>query len=180
MSLNNTSQYINNLYDYRPAYKNLYKIEILGDINMCNYCLLHATQVSFNGESLTLQRHPVTKQFTLPGKSEAYKLADDLKITWREDDLWTVKRFHEEWLACFYNKTKDQYVHGRTGKFKDFLITLPGGQRILFKDVLPKNVVGLDLQWSPQGNIIAHNLDYYVTSWKWYPNESLDKGIVVK
>ena len=182
MALNNTSQHISSLYDYKPAYKNLYKIEILGDEDrsISDYCLLHATQVTFNGETLTLQRNPVTKQFTLPGKTEAFKLADDLRITWRENDLWKVRQFHQAWLNRFYDRSRDCYICGPEGKSKTFLITLPGNIRIQFNGVYPKSAGNVDLQWSTQGGIITHGLDYYVTSWTWtnVPNEE-KQGIVL-
>ena len=62
------------LYDnYTPQYDNLYKVEIFSNsnstaikgINLSNYISFHTTKVSFNGESLSLDRDNVTKNFKL-------------------------------------------------------------------------------------------------------------------
>ena len=55
-------------------YDNLYTVEIsspsteeisIEGFNLENYIKFHATKVSFNGESLSLERDPITKRFKL-------------------------------------------------------------------------------------------------------------------
>lgn len=193
--LNKTTEYIPQLYTYKPAFKNLYKIEIFDmysytDIEnrafneaMQSYILLHAYQVDLDGESLTLQRNPVTKQFSLAGKGESYKLVSELKITWRESDIWFVKKYHENWLSRFYNRDTDQYISGTEGKARNFLITLPSSSksdlRLLLTGVYPKDTGGVNLQWGPSGSIVTHSLNYYVTAWRWINHSESEDGLVL-
>ena len=106
---------INEIYNnFNPAFDNLYKIELYDasgtnkDIPENNYISFHATSVSMNGESLQLERNVVTKNFTLPSNG-GFTRADTFTITWRENEDWAVKKYHDDWLAMFYNKENDCY-----------------------------------------------------------------------
>ena len=70
-----TQEALTELYDnYIPQFDNTYKVEIfpygnisnsIDEINLDDYICFHTTKVSFNGESLSLERDSVTKQFKL-------------------------------------------------------------------------------------------------------------------
>lgn len=176
--------------NYKPAYNNLYEITISGgehQEDVANYIKFHATSVSFGDETLGLTRNAVTKQFQL-NDSEAYKRADTLTITWRENESWAVKKYHEDWLKLFYNKEGDYYNSCSSEKdinnlYRTITITLPkdgtfgentekGYDKIKFEGVLPSSAPGISLAWSTQANIISHSLNYYVTNWGWVEDSS--------
>lgn len=178
---------LSSIYDssYTPAVKNLYTVSIVSEDEKLNsYLKCHATSVSFNGESLAFQRNSVTKLFYVD--SDAYKLTDDLTITWREADDWRVRKYHEAWLACFYDREQDCYIsypyNGRSSSCltRTIRITLPKtssegsfkgikpSTHILeLTGVIPTNVGDLNLAWGPSGSNISHTLSYKVENWKW-------------
>ena len=155
ITYNLSSSDINSVYNYDPAFDNLYTVEIetlskSGDLSkglgqdMKNnilkdihpYVKFHATNVQFNGESLQLERNEVTKNFQLA--DNAFTRTDTLSITWRESDRWLVKKYHDEWLKLFYDKENDHFwsypVSSKDGSvtlnnsdiYRTFVITLPG------------------------------------------------------
>lgn len=191
-----TRDTISDLYtNYTPAFNNLYKIEMSNpkgessdSLVKRNYTTLHAFNVQFGGESLQLTRNTVTKQFQL-NDTDAYKRTDTLTIQWREDEDWSVKRYHENWVAMFYDKENDHYISYTSDTvdylYRTFTITLPknrtigedtstGYRQIKFSGVLPQDAPGLNLGWSTQANIVSHTINYYVTSWEWLPYEETE------
>lgn len=190
-----TTHTITELYtNYKPAFNNLYKIEMTNIVEGENdeldkYVTLHAYNVQFGGESLQLTRNTVTKQFQL-NDTDAYKRTDTLTIQWRENDDWEVKRYHENWIAMFYDKENDHYIsypytknnvtYNKEAIYRTFTITLPvngtfgedtssGYRQIRFNGVLPQDAPGIALGWATQANIVTHSINYYVTSWEWLP-----------
>lgn len=174
---NLTDVYLN----YKPAYNNLYGIEIFsvdGTTDVMNdYIQFHATNVTFNGESLNLNRNEVTKLFAV-SESNTYSRTNDLSITWRENADWDVKKYHEDWIALFYDREKDQYLsadtkHPARERYRKIVITLPSSSstdkvlKFTLEDVLPKTMGNLNLGWGPQANIITHSMSYYPTKWSW-------------
>lgn len=182
MAINESS--LRELYtNYKPAYNNLYEITISGgehEETINNYIKFHAVSVTFGGESLGLTRNEVTKRFQL-NDTNAFKRSDTLSITWREDEDWSIKRYHEDWIGQFYNKDKDCYISCPTDKtsllYRTIRVTLPRNgnfeedtseyHSIEFKEVLPQDIPGIALSWATQANIITHTLSYYVTEWGW-------------
>ena len=175
-----TEVYVN----YKPAYNNLYTIEIFSSDGttdtMSNYIKFHATNVTFNGESLNLTRNEVTKLFAV-NDSNTYSRTNDLSITWRENADWEVKRYHEDWIALFYDRDNDQYLStdNPNDRYRKIVVTLPSSYektRVLkftLEDVLPKTMGNLSLGWGPQASIITHSMSYYPTRWYW-GNESVE------
>ena len=163
--------------DYTPAIKNLYEIFILSEEDtISNLLKYHATSVSFNGEKLNLIRHEGTKNFAF--SNSPYERTDTLTITWRETSDWSVKKFHEDWISLFYDRSKDQYISTEYGtslegnqRTKTFKITLPHLQKsesydqLYFYGVLPCETGGLDLAWSSSPSIVTHTINYYVKYW---------------
>lgn len=187
LSSSGTSLNINSIYkDYSPAFDNLYTIEILPIKSestvfpITDYIKFHATNVTFNGESLNLERNEVTKNFQLSG--DGYTRTDILSITWRESDTWKVKKYHDNWLSYFYDKKEDCFLSypRQDGErdylendvlYREFKITLPSfsnesSEVITFEYVLPKSSAGLSLGWKSNGDIVSHSLEYYITDWK--------------
>ena len=108
-----TNEALTEIYDsYYPQYDNLYTVEIsspstekisIEGFNLENYIKFHATKISFNGESLSLERDPITKRFKLKN-TDSYSRTNTLDITWRECDGWKVKRYHDSWVGLIYNR----------------------------------------------------------------------------
>lgn len=197
------SNEISSIYnDYHPAFKNLYKIEIYPGTSesvtedIKTYIGLHATSVMFNGETLNMERNEVTKNFQLSGGSP-YQRTNELTITWREDEFWKVKEYHDDWLECLYDRDSDCFISyplnpnetvvrdlnsnniykniriSRNDLFRNIKITLPDHLSkdavfIEFNSILPKNTGGIDLGWGSSSDIIRHSISYYVTEWKVY------------
>lgn len=173
---------IKSIYNYTPAYNNLYEVTIMpftystNVYGIENYLTLHATNVTFNGDILNLDRNEVTKNFQV--SDNPYSRTDTLSITWREDDLWKVKRYHDEWLSKFYNREED-YFYSKSSNaelellYRTIKIVLPSPYKgdnetkpvANFNYVLPKNTGGLSLSWGSGGSVVTHSLDYYVTEW---------------
>ena len=178
------------LYDnYTPQYDNLYKVEIFSNsnstaikgINLSNYISFHTTKVSFNGESLSLDRDNVTKNFKLKS-SDSFSRTDTLSLTWRECDTWKVKRYHDNWIGLIYDRKKDCYKSfglsplesAKNKLYRKIRISFPDTSNssmeednyIEFYEVLPNTSGGIELGFNTTSNIISHTLNYYVTDWR--------------
>ena len=192
------SDTVQNLYrDYVPAITNLYTVEIYSAGNMNqdktleanSYIKFHAPVVSIGSQSLALQRDEITKLFKLSDKN-AFTRIDQLSITWREADDWRVRKYHEAWLGKFYNVEKDCFIsydnpesEGLVRKIKVIMPktmasdTTSLSPTALQQDhaleflVYPQNTGDIGLGWSASPSIVTHQLNYYVTSWKWYKAE---------
>lgn len=190
--------------DYKPAFKNLYVVEMtyqnenedgISEYNISNYIKFHAVDVSFGDETLNLERNPVTKKFQLK-TSDQYSWSDTLRITWRESEDWMVKRYHEDWMKMFYSRENDTfYSYPRTGSngqsistdslFRKIKVRLPvtieGNKRIehiaIFENVTPQNIGQLGFGWSTSGEIIQHQMTYYVESWHWEHSEIKESDV---
>lgn len=156
------------------------------------YFKYHATDITLDEESLELVRNNATKQFTL-GDRDAYKLCDNVSITWRESKDWIVRKYHEDWLANFYNKDYNCYVSAtldgngqmldseRGKRFRDFKIRFPNDNIkddtyrryscIMLHNVIPSNIGNLQLSWNSSGDIVTFTITYKVQSWNWVEDE---------
>ena len=182
--------------EFVPAISNLYTIEIFGaagyDDNlvssMTDYLKFHSPTVSFPEETLTLERDSITKTFKVQA-SGAYQRANELTVTWREADDWRVKKFHELWLAKFYDRKKDCFIsYSRSelavvGLAKKIKITLPfpksptitsrspepgiSSNHILEAFIMPHNTGGISLGWGTSPSLITHSMTYYLLDWNW-------------
>lgn len=178
---------IKSIYEeYLPALDNLYIVELyqpnpnskLGDFNedyVNNYIRLHAVDVNFPEETLNLSRHPISKKFHL-NDSNPFTRQDSLTITWRENEAWEVKKYHEAWVGAFYNKEKDCFISQKDDDvaYRNIKITLPaskGENYIIFHNVLPHNTGNLNLKWGNNPNIISHTMTYYPERYGWGKNE---------
>lgn len=166
---------LSSLLSFKPAINNLYTIQVLsGDetaTDYTNYTKLHATSITLNEESIAFSRHPVTKTFYLGDsnvQSSPFTRVDEVTISWREDINWSVKKFHEDWLALFYNKDADTYLsydNAEVSKlYKTFVVTFPidNGKikKVTLHDVLPTSTGSLNLAWSDNPTLVTHTLTY--------------------
>lgn len=184
---------ISNLYNFDPAVKNLYTVEVYDggmeeedwegeeestSLSTLHYIAqLHAIQVDLPGDSLKLERNEVTKNFSL-GENGGYTWNDTLTIQWRETRDWRVKKLHENWLAKFYNKATDKYISIDWSneadarkevekRYKVFKITLPNESKIVCRDVIPQGVWNLSLAWGNSPSIVTYPIVYNVGFWYW-------------
>ena len=198
-----TNEALIELYDnYTPQYSNLYKVEIfsngyttaLDGINLKDYICFHTTKVSFNGESLSLDRDSVTKMFKLKNQ-DSYTRTNTLSLSWRECDGWKVKRYHDKWIGLIYDRKNDCYksfdIKGEDTAsrllYRKIRVTFPFNIKenpkdeayIDFFGVLPSNSGNISLEYNTTSSIMTHSIDYYVTDWgfSWdeeYTQESQD------
>lgn len=171
---------IDTIYNYEPAYNNLYEVEIMDDSSMNEHLKLHSVAVSLGGESLNLVRNDVSKLFQIDA-SKGFNLADTLSITWRENDAWQVRKYHEDWLSEIYDRDTDRFVScpiSDTSTKQSFLrtinIILPKSSamensfnKIVCHDVIPKTTPKIDLRWGPSAQVVQHTIEYYVSYWDW-------------
>lgn len=199
----NTNEALTEIYDsYYPQYDNLYTVEIsspsteeisIEGFNLENYIKFHATKVSFNGESLSLERDPITKRFKLKN-TDSYSRTNILDITWRECDGWKVKRYHDSWVGLIYNRKDDHYwsqdvpLAGNLNNkiYRTITITFPYEMnspirkrqnsinsedysyrelKLQFSEVLPNTTGNISVGYSTTSNIVSHSLSYYITDW---------------
>lgn len=184
--------------DYEPAFSNLYTIEMYSssldrdenriDLSMNDYIKFHATDVSFDDETLNLERNDVTKNFQLK-TSDQYTWPTMLKITWREADDWRVKKYHENWIGKFYSKEKDCFFSHTEREalnlYKNIVVHLPytkvGDDKyeersIYFLNVLPNNIGSFSFKWGTSGEIVTHQLTYFVKEWKWATDKKISEN----
>lgn len=192
-----TQEALTELYDkYIPQFDNTYKVEIfpngnnhsIGNINLDNYICFHTTKVSFNGESLSLERDPVTKQFKLQN-TNSFNRTNTLSLTWRECNGWEVKRYHDAWIGLIYDRNNDRYHsfpidknNNKTAQkvlYRNIRVTFPCQTSfsskdkeayIEFMDVLPNTSGSIELGYNTTSNIVSHTINYYVTDWSFSSN----------
>ena len=164
------------IYNFSPAFNNLYTLELFDlsykkDTNISKVFRYHSPRVDFDGESLMMKRNEITKRFQL--ESSPYRRADSISVTLREDEQWSVKRYHENWLAKFYDKKGDHFISYYTSDhstpvelFRKLRIYLPNSEDCIVMTILPSNTGGMTLGWG-SGDIITHQITYNVESWNW-------------
>jgi len=109
--------------DYAP---NLFEVTIFGDNTDPNKTYLgnapkfYCTSFNLPAPSLELERHSFTKQFFI----KSYGAPDQLTIKWREDENLSVMRYHNNWIACFYDRWSDTYITGAENKKRNVTIEL--------------------------------------------------------
>lgn len=179
----NNADGLTEIYQSSYAFGNLYTVEIYNQgttilssdsgndtDSMSQYLKFQSPSVSFNSESLNLERNDVTKKFQVRS-SDAYAWTDELSITWREADDWRVKKYHEEWLDLFYDKSIDRYRShtdaSSEGLYRNIKIKLDKGLLIVFYNVIPKNSGDFNFSWSDSPNVVSHQITYYVEHWQW-------------
>lgn len=176
MALNGNTDITSLIENYTPAYKNRYTVTFAADDsngdNLNTLASFGATRVSFGDESLTFVRNSATKHFTL--KEDSYKRSDTLSITWRESDMYLLKKLHADWLALFYDKDTDKFISAtseaeRNARYRTITVDVPSAKSSQYKRFvfrcLPSNIGNLDLAWGSTSSITEYTLNYFVDSW---------------
>lgn len=177
-----TNSELSTLKDFTPLYNNVFDVEISsileGSEDILKYGKFHIIGVTIGGnEHISLARHPVTKKYYLDS-GNPYTWLDGVSLTWREDSKLSVRKFHEDWLAMFYDRKHDHYISAEEGevskRYKTFTIKLPGstphkeGPKLILKNVLPLSIPTLtNLSWSTQASNVTYTIDYKIEDWEW-------------
>ena len=110
---------VNNIYNFRPALNNVFEVYFIYtgeqreiDSEFSNITAFTCSSVNFNGEEIDIARHDITKFFYM----KDFKRQDSLKLTFLETKDRIVRRYHEDWLSCFYNREKDCFKSYDTKK----------------------------------------------------------------
>lgn len=204
MALTNNADALNTIFNtIYYAYNNHYIVNIYANADennldftrdteaMNNFLTFNSPSISFNEERLNLERDKHTKKFKVSSSGQPYQRQDTLTVTWRENDDWAVKKYHEEWVGLFYDRENDQYKSaavniGTSGSssrqvsaenlYRTIRVTLidkaKGDNTIVFKNVIPASVPGIgSLQWTAAPIIVQHSMSYYVEDWYWENTE---------
>ena len=176
LSVNDTD--LTTIYNFSPAFDNLYTLELCpldgaDNSTISNIFRYHSPKVTMDGESLSMKRNDITKRFQF--ESNPYKRTDSIQVTLREDESWDVKKYHEDWLAHFYNRWGDHFISYDTEEaayclYRILRIYLPNSKDVVCMLILPSNTGGFNFNWG-SGNIITHGITYNVESWKWEKNK---------
>lgn len=177
--LQNQCSNIQYIYNENYLYKNLYRVEVVEDNTTNNeiykYFQLNAIDVSFDSPTLTLERNIITKKFKVTS-SETYKYPSTLSITWRENNNWDVRRFHQDWLNNIFNADKDAFKSYESSSdaakkvYKNFKVIFPEGNNsnyVLYLNnvILSNPTSALSFSWGSTGGIVTQKISYYVESW---------------
>ena len=169
---------INTIYtNYIPQFSNLYIVQIFSNDSyvenseshksMKSYIKLHAKDILYGEDSLQFIRDSATKKFHF-SNDKPYTWTEDLSIIWDESNKWQVKKYHEEWISNFYNKEKDEFISGRDGKYRKFVVYVSqyDGKytKFSFNNVIPTNTSGLHLAWTNSPTITSNTFKYKVES----------------
>ena len=165
---------VNNIYNFRPALNNVFEVYFIYtgeqreiDSEFSNITAFTCSNVKFNGEEIDITRHDITKFFYM----KDFKRQDQLQLTFLETKDRIVRRYHEDWLSCFYNRERDCFKSYDTKKEAQAALLSFGG-------VMIKQTPGIELKWG-EPSIETLSLSYAVSSWslkeergKFLPGES--------
>jgi hypothetical protein len=172
---------------WTPATDNLFEVRLVdngADFDIRQYAILHCTKVRFASSGVEFTRNKTTKKFQI----ESYQHADEITITWREDKNLSVRRYHEEWQAKFYDRYRDCFLssgcvlasEARSKLLKKLTVVVqaspekvdysteefPTTRTLILEDVLPPLLPELELAWD-SGNGVEYTLTYKVGGWYW-------------
>ena len=168
---------INNIYNFRPAFNNLFEVFFMKsgepqpiDSEFSNVMMFSCSGVNFNGENLDIKRHDVTKLFYI----DDYKRQDNLKLTFVENKDRIVRRYHENCMSSFYDRKKDCFKSYNTKEealqalCRDIKVKFPKDEESVWvlslNGVMIKQTPGLDFKWG-EPSCEALTIEYAVSSW---------------
>jgi len=169
--INIANEVIAGIVKWRPALSNLYEVAFQ---DMENISVLHCSEINFPGLQLSFERHLGTKKFAL----ENCQLPEEVTITWREDYKHSVRRFHENWFALFYDRNNDKFISATNDtdalkRYKTAIVTIQDLRGSLYKvgrlyliDMLPTKIPDLSLGWANDA-VMEYQLSYKISDWKW-------------
>lgn len=193
-------------YDFHPLYNNLLEVQAFShdlepggtsedttDIekylekhspgsNQIDRVKMYAYSISLGAPSISFKRNDFTKLFELG----SYSRVDSFSISWYEDEDFTIKRFHDEWLSKFYDETNDCYISYSNptdaARFltKSMLVKVgldSSGHswNIYLKNVFPTGTGDLNFAWG-SGSAKTYTMNYNVQEITFW-DESSEKPI---
>lgn len=182
---------VNNIYNFRPSLNNVFEVYFIKtgkqrkiDSEFSNITAFTCSNVKFNGEEIDITRHDITKFFYM----KDFKRQDQLQLTFLETKDRIVRRYHEDWLSCFYNREKDCFKsydtkeEAQAALWRDVKVKFPKDEKSMwvlsFGGVMIKQAPGIELKWG-EPSIETLSLSYAVSSWnlkeergKFLPGES--------
>jgi len=113
---------------------NLFEVSIFGEdstgqpsnsfkdayVNTDNAAVYYCLSYELPSPTFTFKRNPLNKDFYVT----KYASPETVTINWQENQNLDVWKYHQEWLACFYNRAKDQFVSTPAGKKRNAHITV--------------------------------------------------------
>ena len=168
---------VNNIYNFRPALNNVFEVYFIKtgkqreiDSEFSNITAFTCSSVNFNGEEIDIARHDITKFFYM----KDFKRQDHLKLTFLETKDRIVRRYHEDWLSCFYNREKDCFKsydtkeEAQAALQRDVKVKFPKDEKSMwvlsFGGVMINQTPGIELKWG-EPSIVTLPLSYVVSSW---------------
>lgn len=168
---------VNNIYNFRPALNNVFEVYFIKtgtqreiDSEFSNITAFTCSSVNFNGEEIDIARHDITKFFYM----KDFKRQDHLKLTFLETKDRIVRRYHEDWLSCFYDRKRDFFKsydtkeEAQAALQRDVKVKFPKDERSMwvlsFGGVMIKQTPGIELKWG-EPSIVTLPLSYVVSSW---------------
>ena len=188
---------INNIYNFRPAFNNLFEVFFIKsgvqgplDGEFSKVMMFSCSGVNFNGEDLDIKRHNVTKLFYM----DDYKRQDNLKLTFIENKDRVVRRYHENWMSSFYDRKRDCFKSYDTKEealralCRTIKVKFPKDEESVWvlslEGVMIKKTPGLDMKWG-EPSCETLTIEYAVSSWslqeapeKFNPGSALRSGVL--
>lgn len=168
---------VNNIYNFRPASNNIFEVYFIKtgtqreiDSEFSNITAFSCSNVNFNGEEIDISRHDVTKFFCV----KDFKRQDQLKLTFIESKDRIVRRYHEDWISGFYNRSKDCFKsydtkeEAQAALYRNIKVKFPKDEKnkwvLSLEGVMIKSTPNLELKWG-EPTLETPSLTYVVSSW---------------
>ena len=168
---------VNNIYNFRPAFNNVFEVYFIKtglqreiDSKFSNVTAFTCSNVKFNGEDIDIKRHDVTKFFYV----KDFKRQDQLELTFIETRDRIVRKYHEDWISCFYDRDKDCFKSydkkedAQAALYRNIKVKFPKDEKSMwvlsFKGVMIKQGPGISLKWG-EPSLETLSLTYVVSSW---------------
>lgn len=168
---------VNNIYNFRPAFNNVFEVYFIKtglqreiDSKFSNVTAFTCSNVKFNGEDIDIKRHDVTKFFYV----KDFKRQDQLELTFIETRDRIVRKYHEDWISCFYDRDKDCFKSydkkedAQAALYRSIKVKFPKDEKSMwvlsFKGAMIKQMPGISLKWG-EPSLEALSLTYAVSSW---------------
>ena len=165
------------IYNFRPAFNNVFEVYFIKtglqreiDSKFSNVTAFTCSNVKFNGEDIDIKRHDVTKFFYV----KDFKRQDQLELTFIETRDRIVRKYHEDWISCFYDRDKDCFKSydkkedAQAALYRNIKVKFPKDEKSMwvlsFGGVMINQTPGIELKWG-EPSIVTLPLSYVVSSW---------------
>lgn len=154
-----------------PHSPNLFEVKVFQGYNTNGApiespeALLYCSDFELPVGELVFERHPYLKKHFI----EKVTLANEVTISWAENENLDVWKYHQAWINCFYNRQSDQFVAGPAGKKRYAEIAFQKqemvGGKVVFTDLYSIKLYGL----TPQRNLTLRGSWNDSLNWPKYP-----------